>query len=163
MKIFLLLTIYLVACLTYVTHAQITSAATGNWSDGATWAGGVSTGASDNVIIATGHTVTLTANTAFNNLTLNGANSGTRLALSDYTLEVSGTLNADGTTLSSSLITSVAGKLKFIGNSRALFGVNWAANPPSWRFEVALNSGQTGRASTNVIAAIKVADKPTPT
>jgi hypothetical protein len=40
--------------------------------------------------------------------------------------------------------------LIFVGTSRPLFGSNWAANPPGWRFEVWLNSDATGTASTNV-------------
>jgi hypothetical protein len=40
----------------------VTSATSGNWNDGATWVGGAVPGTSDAVIIATGTTVTLTAN-----------------------------------------------------------------------------------------------------
>lgn len=135
-----------------------TSAAPGNWNAAGSWT--LSSGtdadgipdADDNVTIGSTHTITVDANAACNNLTLLGAGLGTRLAIGNFTLEVSGTLNGDNTSLSASLITSGTGRLKFIGSSRALFGSNWGGNPPSWRFEVALNSGQIGTASTNIKA-----------
>ncbi len=42
--------------------AQITSTRSGNWNAGSTWAGGVAPAATDEVVIASGHTVTVTAN-----------------------------------------------------------------------------------------------------
>jgi hypothetical protein len=135
-----------------------TSAATGDWNAAGSWtlsSGSDADGipdADDNVTIASANTITVDANSACNNITLNGAATGTRLAIGNFTLEVSGTLNGDGTNLSATLITSGTGRLKFIGNSRALFGASWGGNPPSWRFEVALTAGQTGTASTSVKA-----------
>jgi hypothetical protein len=93
----------------------------------------------------------LNGDAACNNLTLQGASTGTRLEIGNFVLTVYGTLSADGTNLSTSLITTgTTGKLIFVGTSRALFGSNWAANPPGWRFEVWLNSDATGTASTNI-------------
>jgi hypothetical protein len=45
--------------ITGIVQGQITSAATGNWGDGATWTGGVVPGPTDNVSIESGHTVTI--------------------------------------------------------------------------------------------------------
>jgi len=57
-----------------MASAQIQSAATGNWSDAATWVGGVVPKATDNVSIETGHKITLNTTTAeCKNLTIIGS------------------------------------------------------------------------------------------
>jgi hypothetical protein len=141
--VFSLLTLFVAL----VGYGQITSNGTGNWSDGSTWVGGIAPTAADNVIIATGHTVTLTANAACNNLILQ-TTTGTNLAIDAFTLEVNGTLNGPNTTYTNSIITSGTGRLKFVGTSRALFGFNWnIVTGLDWRFEVALNTGQIGTTS----------------
>jgi hypothetical protein len=137
-------------------QATFTSAVTtGNWNSSSSWtitSGSDDDGipdANDNVIIRSTDKITLDGDAACNNLTLQGAGSGTRLEIGNYVLTVYGTLSSDANP-SFSLITTTGGRLRFVGESRALFGSNWAANPPGWRFEVWLNSDATGTASTNV-------------
>jgi len=132
--------------------ATCTSTGTGNWSESGTWSGcgeGVP-GASDDVIIQSGHTVTVDVDSSVNNITLLGANSGTRLTL-NAVLTIWGTMNADVTNPTTILITG-SGSARFVGESRALFGTNWGANPPGWNLEIALNADAVGTASTNVKA-----------
>ncbi len=63
-------------------NAQITSSASGSWNVGATWVGGVVPGASDNVVIAAGHVVTLDiASAQCNNITVSGSNATLRFAI----------------------------------------------------------------------------------
>jgi hypothetical protein len=131
---------------TYTSSIQ-----SGNWSDASTWDIGVVPGASDDVFIKSTHTVTLTGDASCKNLTLELRGSGTSLAIGDNTLSVNGTLQSTAAaTLSTSLITTGTGKLSFTGNSRDLFGSNWQANTANWRFEVALNPGQTGTVNSNI-------------
>jgi len=131
--------------------ATCTSTGTGNWNVAATWTGcgGTTPGASDDVIIGTSHTVTLLQNESVNNITVQGT-SGSRLQ-GNFRLDVNGTLNGSTTTPSSTIINQST--IRFVGGtSRALFGANWGASPNSFAFEVALSSGATGTASTNIKA-----------
>jgi hypothetical protein len=82
--------------------ATITSAATGNWSAGGTWVGGVAPAATDNAVIAAGHTVTLTANTTITGLTVNAVGV---LSTANRTLGVSGNLVVNGTLSGTGAIT----------------------------------------------------------
>jgi autotransporter-associated beta strand protein len=87
-----LLSIFLLAGAS-LNAATITSNGTGLWSTGATWVGGIAPGAGDDVIIASGHTVTLTAavDITTGNLTVTGT-----LALAGFNLTV-GSLSGAGT------------------------------------------------------------------
>ncbi len=59
------------------TAATFVSAATGNWSAGATWVGGIAPTPIDSAIISNGHTVTIDATgLSINNLTIGGGASG---------------------------------------------------------------------------------------
>ena len=72
---------YLTGNQTTLEAGQIVSTASGNWNNEATWSSGTIPTISDNVLIETGHTVTLNTAGYFNNLTTNGT-----LAMQSYTL-----------------------------------------------------------------------------
>ncbi len=74
MKKCIQLFILVVLFIPVVISAQIQSAATGNWSEAATWVGGVVPSATTDVVIVAGHTVTLDAPKAeMKNLTIAGS------------------------------------------------------------------------------------------
>ena len=144
-----------------LTAGDFQSKADGNWSSTATWdqwdgsawtAAGATPTAGNTVYISGGDSVTLEANGACKNLILYNAGSGMRLALNAAcTLSVSGTLGSADNLPGSALIKG-EGLVSFVGGSRALFGSTWSANPPSWRFEVALNPGAVGTTSSGIKA-----------
>jgi hypothetical protein len=71
------------------------SNASGNWNNSSTWSPTGVPGASDNVIITVGNTVTLTADAACTNLSI-GAWGSEVLALGAYNLSVSGNISRTG-------------------------------------------------------------------
>jgi hypothetical protein len=73
MKKSLILVIALLVSFSATSYSQITSAASGNWNDTATWTGGVVPGAANDVVIASGHTVTINVtDAACKNVTIDG-------------------------------------------------------------------------------------------
>ncbi len=69
----------------------ITSAASGNWSDGATWGGGTAPTFVNDVVISSGHTLTIDGNTAqCNNLTFGDATAHLAMGTSSSILSVYG-------------------------------------------------------------------------
>src|SRR5690606_11668805 len=68
----LFLSILLLQISSSVSFAQVTSAGSGNWSDGSTWIGGAVPPENADVIIADDHKVVLDADAVCNNLTING-------------------------------------------------------------------------------------------
>ncbi|MEM9327749.1 MAG: hypothetical protein AAGA85_18920, partial [Bacteroidota bacterium] len=76
-----------------VVFDEVVSQTTGNWNNNATWAGGARPETTDNVRIATGHTVTLNVDASIINLTVEA---GATLNLSNRVLTVRGDLVVDG-------------------------------------------------------------------
>jgi hydroxyethylthiazole kinase-like sugar kinase family protein len=68
---------FILAVMAFISaaHAQTTSAASGNWSSGSTWVGGVVPTGGD-IVIANGHTVIIDKNISVTNLTVGGGTSG---------------------------------------------------------------------------------------
>ncbi len=134
---FLFVTMLVVSMVT-VTNAQITSAASGKWSAGATWVGSVVPSASSNVVIAAGHSVTIDTTIAVcNNLTVNAGgvlkfrNDGNAAGITvNGNLLVNGNATAGGAYgkfISDSLaapVAFVAHKLTLNGNINTTAGVD---------------------------------------
>jgi len=59
-----LMVLYIILLIGSQSFAQITSAGSGNWSEGATWVGGVVPVSANDVIMAAGHTITIDDATA---------------------------------------------------------------------------------------------------
>jgi hypothetical protein len=102
---------FLVVAVAAVAGAQTTytSTASGNWST-MTWSPSGTPGASDNVVIADGHTVTINQNVSIANLTVGGGTSGTLTfeATTARVVTVSGnvTVAAGGTFIAQTPITT---------------------------------------------------------
>jgi hypothetical protein len=69
-KLFMVVSIFLFA--SGVVLAQIVSSGSGNWSESSTWTGGTVPGINDDVVISSDHTVTVDADAACKNLSING-------------------------------------------------------------------------------------------
>lgn len=83
-----------VGTLRITNAAIITSAGSGSWNVGTTWVGGVVPTTTDNAVIASSHTVTLTLNRTITNFTIN---TGGIFSDGGFNLTVSGNLVINGT------------------------------------------------------------------
>ncbi|MEI6021619.1 MAG: T9SS type A sorting domain-containing protein [Bacteroidota bacterium] len=96
----------------YSQASNITSATSGNWSLTSTWAGGVVPTSADSVIIANGHTISLSSAQSVIGVTLSGS-AILNLTTSNATLTLSGDFSMNGTSgingSSSSRVVNVAG------------------------------------------------------
>lgn len=109
----LVLTVLCVVSRTDASAATITSAQTGSWTATATWVGGVVPAATDNVVIAAGHTVTLPAAKTITGVTINATGV---LATSTFTLGVSGNLVVNGTLSGTGAVTLSGGATTIDGS-----------------------------------------------
>ncbi len=147
-KLYSVLGFLLLASMT-LKATDFTSTGTGDWNNSATWTPSGVPGAGDNVTILINHIITLTADAACNNLTINisGPTVGF-LSTGAFTLQINGVLSSSSVSSPGNIIsTSGGGIVKFVGAGRALFGT-WGPFNINWRCEVALNAGQTGTSGT---------------
>jgi hypothetical protein len=120
-KLFTLIyTLILISIFSFKTAAQvnITSAASGDWSNAATWVGGVVPSANDSVSIAGTHTISVTANASCAAVTLLGGATATTLNInSGVTLTVSrnATINRSTANSITNLLNVGAGTLTAAG------------------------------------------------
>ncbi|GAA4371787.1 T9SS type A sorting domain-containing protein [Hymenobacter koreensis] len=102
-------------------QAAISSTATGgNWSDAATWTGGVVPTAADDVTIVGGATVTLDVAASCASLTVATAGSLLTSATTGYTLQVAGSVTNNGT-LDLSASSAIGSSLRFTGPGDVTF------------------------------------------
>jgi hypothetical protein len=116
-----LLFIYsLLFCFCFVNGATITSTGTGNWATASSWVGGVVPTINDDVIIATGSTITINTNVSAKSIVING------------TLLVSGDRTVT-TPAGNTLVVTINGTLGFSSNQsdiRFPDGTILDINPP---------------------------------
>ena len=93
MKKFFLLFVFAAASMVAMAATITSNVVTGNWSDGSTWADGVVPTVDDDVIIAVGANITLTADATCKTLTLNGGTTAANVILNGFSLNVSGAID----------------------------------------------------------------------
>jgi len=129
--------------------ALITSAASGNFSAGATWTGGVVPGVGDEARAATGHTVTIDVNTTCD--TVSHAGTGTFILSSGVTLTANLVSAGSGATtvmvqLTSTNSASVVGTVN--GSTGSNSGITTLANIGSGTLTITGNAIGSASAST---------------
>ncbi|KPK85951.1 MAG: hypothetical protein AMS27_06125, partial [Bacteroides sp. SM23_62_1] len=129
--------------------AQITSAGTGNWNLTTTWIGGIVPGAGDDVIIASGHTVTLTDIRLCNNITIN---SGGTLQITGSDFTVNGTTNISGTLNDN----NNNGTNNFIGAITINSGGTWNTTAVTFSSRVQIRSNITNNSNSVDFGALRV-------
>lgn len=93
-------------CFVSAHSATITSQNSGNWDAGSTWLGGVVPAATDDVVIAANHVITVTGNATAATLSFTNSLSGSVLIVNEsVTLTITGAVNIN-TTTASPLVTS---------------------------------------------------------
>lgn len=156
----------------YLTGSQetlpagvITSAATGNWNDPATWDPAVVPTSTNNVVIVNGHTVTVNATGSFNNLTINGSLAFEAFALTgkDVSISESGSVSVSaGTTANLSVSGNVVnngvftffasdtqlGRVTFTGTNTQTFTASGTTNLGN----VTVNKGTNYNAIAEIVA-----------
>lgn len=122
-----------------VVRRTITSTTSGDWNTGSTWVGGVAPTSADNVVIATGHTVSVGSSVTRDTGTTTTVNGSFQLNNGGYAGGTPFTYAATGSGL--------------IFNSGSLYGVDagnafWpSSNPP---FNITVNSGSGAKLNTSV-------------
>ncbi|MFH1000530.1 MAG: T9SS type A sorting domain-containing protein [Bacteroidota bacterium] len=146
----------------------IPSISTGNWTDGSTWVGGVVPLTSENVVIPSGHTVTIGSSITRNAGTTTTVNTGGILATgavltNNGTTTINGTfqINEGGWATGTDFVYGAAGTLVF-NNSSGFYGFNGGVFWPTSNGPVNVtvqNTGglelQTSRTVTGVFQTAK--------
>lgn len=150
----------------FASAQTITSTATGgNWSSTGTWVGGVVPVSTNNVVIASGATVTLNVNATVNNLSISGTSAGATLVHSSgMALTVNGTVTLaqptnDGTNAWNidAGSATVAGLISFTGSStQSTFIASLRISSGTLN----ANGGMTFTASSSVTKIINMSQAP---
>jgi hypothetical protein len=140
---------------------NVSSIASGNWSAGATWSGGVPPTAADNVTIAAGHTVTIDSSDAFSVTILSGgilqfeATTARTLTVgSSVTINSGGTFQSNPAGTQTGHVVSVGTNL--VNNGTLDFSTNADTAGAGITFTGAANSTFSGTGATNDVRTITI-------
>jgi hypothetical protein len=92
-----------------INAATITNSVSGTWSSPSIWTGGVVPGATDDVIIRNGSTVTLDANYTCLSLSIDPGVNNSTLDLNGFTFNVTNTITINAPTVNSNLKRIIVG------------------------------------------------------